>query len=149
MTPGARVTAAIELLDKIWGDPIPATNLIKRYFNQRRFAGSKDRRAIKKLVYAIIRHHQRLHWWFRQTENSSLFCPRTAVIAYFSIIKNFSTEPLLALFSGLKYSPLSLSIEEKELAEELEHFKIHQKTMPRFVIGEYPDWMDDSLYKQY
>jgi len=59
MTPGARTQAAIELLDAIIAaarDQGPAADtLIARYFAERRYAGSKDRRAVRDLVYAAIR----------------------------------------------------------------------------------------------
>jgi 16S rRNA (cytosine967-C5)-methyltransferase len=59
MTPAARTQAAIELLDAIITaarDNGPAADtLIARYFAQRRYAGSKDRRAVRELVYAAIR----------------------------------------------------------------------------------------------
>lgn len=59
MTPGARTQAAIELLDAIIAaarDQGPAADtLIARYFAERRYAGSKDRRAMRELVYAAIR----------------------------------------------------------------------------------------------
>ncbi|MBY8827856.1 RsmB/NOP family class I SAM-dependent RNA methyltransferase [Hephaestia mangrovi] len=59
MTPGGRAQAAIELLDAIIiaaRDQGPAADtLIARYFAERRYAGSKDRRAVRDLVYAAIR----------------------------------------------------------------------------------------------
>lgn len=59
MTPAARVQAAIDLLDEIIaaarGGGAAADTLIARYFKTRRYAGSKDRRAIRDLVYAAIR----------------------------------------------------------------------------------------------
>jgi len=59
MTPSARVQAAIELLDAIIlaaRESGPAADtLIARYFAERRYAGSKDRRAVRELVYAAIR----------------------------------------------------------------------------------------------
>ena len=61
MTPAARTQAAIELLDAIIAaardDGPAADTLIARYFAQRRYAGSKDRRAVRELVYAAIRAH--------------------------------------------------------------------------------------------
>jgi len=59
MTPAARTQAAIELLDSIIvsardGGPA-ADTLIARYFAARRYAGSKDRRAVRGLVYDAIR----------------------------------------------------------------------------------------------
>jgi len=59
MTPSARIQAAIELLDQIVAaarEAGPAADtLVSRYFKQRRYAGSKDRRAVRDLVYGAIR----------------------------------------------------------------------------------------------
>ena len=59
MTPSARVQAAIEILDEVIvsgrDDGPPADTLVQRYFKTRRYAGSKDRRAVRELVYRAIR----------------------------------------------------------------------------------------------
>lgn len=59
MTPAARVQAAIELLDAVIDGArnagAPADRLIATYFKTRRYAGSKDRRAVRELVYGAIR----------------------------------------------------------------------------------------------
>lgn len=59
MTPAARTQAAIELLDAVIdaarSGGAAADTLIARYFATRRYAGSKDRRAVRDLVYAAIR----------------------------------------------------------------------------------------------
>jgi 16S rRNA (cytosine967-C5)-methyltransferase len=59
MTPAARAQAAIDLLDEIIvaarDGGAAADTLIARYFKARRYAGSKDRRAVRDLVYRAIR----------------------------------------------------------------------------------------------
>lgn len=59
MTPAARVQAAIDLLDAIIAATASqgpaADTLIARYFKERRYAGSKDRRAVRDHIYAAIR----------------------------------------------------------------------------------------------
>ena len=59
MTPSARVQAAIEILDEVIasaiGDGPPADTVVQRYFKTRRYAGSKDRRAVRELAYRAIR----------------------------------------------------------------------------------------------
>ena len=59
MKPSARVQAAIELLDEIIGSSreggAAADTVVARYFKSRRYAGSKDRRAVRELVYRAIR----------------------------------------------------------------------------------------------
>jgi 16S rRNA (cytosine967-C5)-methyltransferase len=59
MTPAARVQTAIDLLDEIIASArdggAAADTLIQRYFKTRRYAGSKDRRAVRDLIYRAIR----------------------------------------------------------------------------------------------
>jgi len=59
MTPAARVQAAIEILDEVIAstrdDGAPADTIVQRYFKTRRYAGSKDRRAVRELVFRAIR----------------------------------------------------------------------------------------------
>lgn len=59
MTPSARLQAAIEIVDAVLAAAqsggAAADTLIQRYFRERRYAGSKDRRAVRGLIYAAIR----------------------------------------------------------------------------------------------
>jgi len=59
VTPAARTQAAIDLLDIVIdaarNQGAAADTLIARWFAERRYAGSKDRRAIRELVYDAIR----------------------------------------------------------------------------------------------
>ena len=59
MTPAARLQAAIEILDEVITsarqDGPPADAIVTRYFKQRRYAGSKDRRAVRELVFRAVR----------------------------------------------------------------------------------------------
>jgi len=59
MTPAARVQAAIEILDAVIAAAkaggAPADRVFSEWFRTRRFAGSKDRRAVRDLVYNAIR----------------------------------------------------------------------------------------------
>src|ERR1700761_9355341 len=59
MTPQARVQAAIDILDEVVAaardNGAAADVIVQRYFKTRRYAGSKDRRAVRDLVYAAIR----------------------------------------------------------------------------------------------
>lgn len=59
MTPAARLQAAIEILDLVIEsareDGPPADALVTRYFKTRRYAGSKDRKAVRELVFRAVR----------------------------------------------------------------------------------------------
>ena len=59
MTPPARAQAAIEVLDEVIaaarGGGAAADTILQRYFQTRRYAGSGDRRAVRELVYGVVR----------------------------------------------------------------------------------------------
>ena len=63
MTPGARIEAAIDLLDQIAEGRGAADDIVGTWFRKHRFAGSKDRGAISELIYAVLRHRAALDWW--------------------------------------------------------------------------------------
>lgn len=60
MTPQARVQAAIEIVDQVIAsareEGPPADAIVSAYFKTRRYAGSKDRRAVREWVFKAIRH---------------------------------------------------------------------------------------------
>ncbi len=64
MTPAARLQAAIEILDEVIvsarEDGAPADAIVTRYFKHRRYAGAKDRRAVRELVFRAIRRSAEL-----------------------------------------------------------------------------------------
>lgn len=55
----ARLQATVEILDEVIvaarDDGPPADSIVTRYFKNRRYAGSKDRRAVRELVFRAIR----------------------------------------------------------------------------------------------
>jgi 16S rRNA (cytosine967-C5)-methyltransferase len=59
MTPAARLAAAIEILDAVIiaarDGGAAADTIFQRHFASRRYAGSKDRRAVREIVYGVIR----------------------------------------------------------------------------------------------
>ncbi len=100
MTPSARVQAAIELLDQIIiaarDGGAAADVLIARYWKERRYAGSKDRRAVRELVYRAIR---------RSGER-----PASGRAAMIGLVED---DPDLApLFTGEGHAPAPISANE-------------------------------------
>lgn len=100
MTPAARVQAAIELLDQIIEAAASAgpaaDNLIAAYFKTRRYAGSKDRRAVRDLVYRAIR---------RSAER-----PSSGRAAMLGLAQDHAE--LRALFDGSAYGPALMQEDE-------------------------------------
>lgn len=61
MIPAARVAAAIEILDMI-GDGLPAEQVLTRWGRGNRYAGSKDRAAIRDHVFDVLRIKRSAAW---------------------------------------------------------------------------------------
>lgn len=61
MTPAARLSAAIEVLDDIVRDE-PAERALTRWARRSRFAGSKDRAAVRDLVFDTLRRRSSALW---------------------------------------------------------------------------------------
>jgi 16S rRNA (cytosine967-C5)-methyltransferase len=104
MTPAARVQTAIGLLDQViaaaLGKGPPADRILADWFRTSRFAGSKDRRAIRELVYQAIRHCGPV--------------PQTGRAAMLALAADHPA--LLRQFDGSTYGPAP--IEEGELVAE-------------------------------
>ncbi|MCW3798673.1 RsmB/NOP family class I SAM-dependent RNA methyltransferase [Sphingomonas sp. BN140010] len=96
MTPAARAQAAIEILDEVIAsarsDGPPADAIVTAYFKTRRYAGSKDRRAVRELVFQAVRH--------------SAEVPATGRAALLPIARE--------LFDGSPHGPASAASEEPE-----------------------------------
>lgn len=104
MTPAARVQAAIGLLDAVIASALakgaPADRILADWFKASRFAGSKDRRAIRELVYGAIRACGPI--------------PQTGRAAMLLLAE--SDPSLLLLFDGSPYGPAPVG--EGELVAE-------------------------------
>ncbi len=100
MTPSARLQAAIELLDEIIfaarDDGASADAIIRKYFTTRRYAGSKDRRAVREHVYSAIRR-------FGERPDSG----RNAMLGLAK-----ENAELAALFDGSDYGPATINPDE-------------------------------------
>ncbi|WP_417618767.1 RsmB/NOP family class I SAM-dependent RNA methyltransferase [Parasphingorhabdus sp.] len=100
MTPSARLQAAIEMLDWIIAaardNGASADNIAKKFFKERRYAGSGDRRAIRELVYAAIRR------WGDRPESG-----RQAMLGLVA-----DQPELRELFSGSNYAPAAIVADE-------------------------------------
>jgi 16S rRNA (cytosine967-C5)-methyltransferase len=100
MTPAARVQTAIEILDAIAAAArdggAPADAIFAEAMRARRYAGSKDRRAIRNHVYDAIR-----------SVRSAPASGRAAMLALAD-----ADPELAALFDGAPYGPAAIGADE-------------------------------------
>lgn len=66
MTPGARLQAAIDVLQRAMAGDTPADRVLVDWGRSHRFAGSKDRAAIADIVYRCLRQWRSLGWALSQ-----------------------------------------------------------------------------------
>src|ERR1044071_10389752 len=62
MTPAARLSAAIELIDTIDAQRVPAAKALKEWGTAHRYAGSGDRAAISGLIWDVLRRRASSAW---------------------------------------------------------------------------------------
>jgi 16S rRNA (cytosine967-C5)-methyltransferase len=150
MTPGARIAAAIEICTSMCDTGAAADKTVDKYFKRRRYAGSKDRRAISSRVYDTIRRQARLDWWIARSGSNLSPSPRLRIIADLGLSDKMRPEEIQTLFSGATHCPDALGDDELALAAALAGRPItHHSDMPDWVVGEYPEWLDSSLRKVY
>lgn len=144
MHPGARLEAAIELLDEIDRTPRPADAVISAYFRARRYIGSKDRAAVAEAVYGVMRRHARLAWWIERAGHGQ---PngRARVIADEVLVRGRRGADLARLFDGERFSPAPLGEAEWQLAKALYDHTLDHPHMPDGVRTECPDWAEAPL----
>jgi 16S rRNA (cytosine967-C5)-methyltransferase len=132
MTPAARLQMAIEILEGLDRTAQPTDRFLKAWFRIRRFAGSKDRRAIAEQVFSVQRHRARLgHRMGSDT-------PRALVIAL--LVE--AGEDVSALFSG-GYGPAPLTDAERAAIAAT------QPSAPAWALGEYPQWLEPELIRAF
>lgn len=141
MLPAARTEAAIYLLGKIADERRPADDIVRAWFQARRFVGAKDRRAIRERVYGVLRSLNRLDWHLGDADTSA----RNRVLAAIILEGGDPAEH----FDGSNHGPAPLNANEQLLAEALSGKSLDDPAMPAHVQVELPDWLAEKLTMQY
>jgi 16S rRNA (cytosine967-C5)-methyltransferase len=134
MTPGARLSAAIEVFADIEARRRPAAQALKDWGLSHRFAGSRDRAAIAGLVYDALRRKSSSAWIMGADT------PRAVLLGMLARERNFDVEAISALSNGARFAPEPLSDDE--------HARLRARSLegaPAHVRGDYPEWLDDKL----
>ena len=126
MIEAARIQAAIEIVDQVArsldNDGPSADVLIRKYFRTRRYAGSKDRRAVTDLVYRIIRNWGFLH-------DSAAGDSRRMMLL---------TLKDTAAFTGQDHAPAEVTEAEQQF------LSAHHEQKPCHLLN-YPAWLENRL----
>jgi 16S rRNA (cytosine967-C5)-methyltransferase len=145
VTPGARVEAAIGLLDEIDKGRAPADDTVATYFRRHRFAGVKDRAAISGHIYAVLRHRALLDWWIARAGNGLGPDARKRMLAALKLIERWSQDEMNRAFDGDRFRPGAISNEEAAMLAAMPEDAAKHGDMPPEVAGNYPVWLEPYL----
>ena len=140
MTPAARIAAAIEILTEFNALDTPVDVILKRWFKGHRFAGSKDRRAIRDRVYQVVRHRGELV--HAVGDDSS----RLQVAAALVKLDAQDLDDVGRLFGADKYGPDALDDREQQ---RLAKVQSHTDPVPASARANYPQWLEAQLQQAF
>lgn len=138
MKPGARLAAAVEILDDMSAHHRTAQVALADWGKSHRFAGSGDRAAIGTLVYDVLRRRQSLA---AQMESDSA---RALVLA--AAPRAFALQPaeVASLADGSQHALAPLDAAELAgLSRDL------PATTPPHIAGDYPEWLQPSFARAF
>ncbi|KAB2915086.1 MAG: RsmB/NOP family class I SAM-dependent RNA methyltransferase [Hyphomicrobiaceae bacterium] len=134
MRPGARIKAAIEVLEEVVGRHRPAAAALADWGKSHRFAGSGDRTAIGNLVYDALRRRRSL------AAQMGADTPRAIALAAASRALGLPPSGIIASADGTVHAVEALSAAEQAgLTREL------PADTPVAVRGDFPDWLTPSF----
>jgi len=134
MTPAARLSAAIELIQTIDTQRVPAAQALKEWGTAHRYAGSGDRAGISGLVWDVLRRRSSSAWLMEGDT------PRARVLGMLRLERGMNADAIAALCDGGRFAPEPLSDAERAAltSRSLEDAPTH-------VAGDYPEWLDGYL----
>ena len=133
MTPAARVAAAIEIADSILAGQATEAALID-WARRHRFAGAKDRAAIRDLVFEARRR------WRSAAARGGAETGRAILIG--SLAQGQGQAALEPLFDGHGYGPAPLTPDERTVLRS-------PPAMPEAVRADLPDWLWAQLVQDH
>src|SRR5580658_3106663 len=131
MTPGARLSAAIDVLADIEAHRRPAADALKDWGLAHRFAGSGDRAAIGGLVFDALRR-----------KSSAAFVmgaatPRAILFGALKLERGLTGDAIARLADGVRHAPPPPDDAETEALATAA-----LDDAPPHVRGDYPEWLD-------
>src|SRR4030088_2843728 len=134
MTPAARLSAAIELIETIDAQRVPAAKALKEWGTAHRYAGSGDRAAISGLIWDVLRRRASSAWVMDDD------APRARVLGMLMLERGMNVDAIAALCAGGRFAPRPLT--ERERAAFASR---SLKEAPAHIAGDYPEWLDGYL----
>src|SRR6201995_5785722 len=134
MTPAAGLSAAIEVIETLESQRVPAAQALKEWGAAHRFAGSGDRAAIAGLVWDVLRRNASSAWIMEDDT------ARARLLGMLKVERGMDVDAIAALCDGGRFAPQPLT--------DTERAALASRTTddaPPPVAGDYPEWLDPYL----
>jgi 16S rRNA (cytosine967-C5)-methyltransferase len=151
VTPGARIQAAAELLDRLERPPageedLPADAVLNGYFRARRYIGAKDRRAIGDAVYQTLRQRGFIDWWLVHHAGlpaANLF----RAIWTFNVYQDLRADDIAAACDGGPHRPGPLDAETLRRLRLLTH-PVVDTPQAIYDQASFPGWLAPEIERR-
>ncbi|MGC2808911.1 MAG: MFS transporter, partial [Bradyrhizobium sp.] len=107
MTPAARLSAAIELIETIDTQRVPAAKALKEWGTAHRYAGSGDRAAVSGLVWDVLRRRASSAWIMDGDT------ARARLLGMLRLERGMDADAIAALCDGGRFAPAPLTAGER------------------------------------
>jgi 16S rRNA (cytosine967-C5)-methyltransferase len=134
MTPAARLSAAIELIETIDTQRIPAAKALKEWGTAHRYAGSGDRAAVSGLIWDMLRRRASSAWIMDDDT------ARARLLGMLRLERGMDADTIAALCDGGRFAPEPLTAGERSALASRS-----LAAAPAPVAGDYPEWLDGYL----
>jgi 16S rRNA (cytosine967-C5)-methyltransferase len=134
MTPGARLSAAIDVLADIEARRRPAADALKDWGLSHRYAGSGDRAAIGGLVFDALRRRQSAAFVMNEAT------PRAILFGALKLERGMGPDAIRRLADGGRFAPPPPTEAEINALTA-----VSLGDAPAHVRGDYPEWLDAKL----
>jgi 16S rRNA (cytosine967-C5)-methyltransferase len=139
MTPVARLSAAITLLDALESAPRrPADAVANDFFRARRYIGGSDRRAISDRAWGVVRERMRLDWHLDRVGAAPT--GRLLLAAHLMLAEGGDLAGVEAAFNGGQYAERPLSADERRFLAKLEGRPLRHPKMDEPTRLNLPEW---------
>ncbi len=138
MRPGGRAAAAIEVLQAVLERHQPASQALKEWARDHRFAGSADRSAIGNLVYDALRRRNSLQ------HRMGSDAPRAIILAAAYDSWHMSDADFAAAMAE-EHGPGALTEDERRRLAD----RFDAQDLPLDIAGDIPDWLVPSFARAF
>jgi 16S rRNA (cytosine967-C5)-methyltransferase len=138
MTPAARLSAVIDILDDLDRRIRPANDTLKDWALSHRFAGSGDRAAIGAMLHDALRRRASARWAMGEET------ARATALGMLKVARGLDAAAIAALCDGSRFAPEPLS-EAERAALETDRLR----EAPAHVQGDIPAWLSASFERAF